>query len=153
MKKNKKEKIAIIEFHKEIDLIQANINRMSDKSFKCKSWLLAIIAAVIAIIPEKVDTFLIATAIALFDVCFWWLDSYYIKLERLYRRKYEWVIEKRKNGVRDLMYDLNPYNENMWINKDDELCINKIMLNSSLSILYGGIFLVYIIVMVTQYIL
>lgn len=47
MKKN----ISTKELHKEIDLIQSCINRMSKNSFSCKSWNLTLIAGVFALTP------------------------------------------------------------------------------------------------------
>lgn len=53
MKKKYVKNISTKELHKEIDLIQSCINRMSKNSFSCKSWNLTLIAGVFALTPEK----------------------------------------------------------------------------------------------------
>lgn len=100
--------------HKEIDLIQACITRMANNSFMCKGWLLSILIAILALLPENINRINICYLIAAVDLCFWWLDSFYLLQERLYRWKYEWVIKNRPYN-RDFLYDLNPYNKDMWI--------------------------------------
>ena len=44
---------AILE--KEIDLIQACINRMAQNSFMVKGWAITLIAVVLALLPESFD--------------------------------------------------------------------------------------------------
>ena len=39
---------------KEIDLIQACINRMAQNSFMIKGWMISLIAVIIALLPEKI---------------------------------------------------------------------------------------------------
>lgn len=52
---------------------------------------------------------------------FWWMDTYYLQLERMYRRKYKWVLENRLKTF-DFAFDLNPENKAMWLEiKMDEI--------------------------------
>jgi hypothetical protein len=44
-------------------------------------------------------------------VSFWYLDAFFLSVERCYRRKYEWIIENRKNGNMESLLDMNPYDE------------------------------------------
>ena len=101
---------------KEIDLIQSCINRMANNSFSVKGWAIAILTAVIALFSEKLDLEILCVIGIISSIIFWSLDSYYLKIERLYRWKYEWVINNRPTS--DLYYfDLNPHNSNMWCKK------------------------------------
>lgn len=50
----------------------------------------------------------------------WYLDSYYLLLERKYRWKYQWIIEQRINSDKekanyDYSFNLNPNEYNMWL--------------------------------------
>ena len=49
MTQDKKQEI----LYKEIDLIQSCINRMAQNSFVVKGWLIALVAVVLALLPEK----------------------------------------------------------------------------------------------------
>ena len=73
MKKN----ISTEELHKEIDLIQSCINRMSKNSFSCKSWNLTLIAGVFALTPEKINNWYICIVIFCIDFVFCLQDSYF----------------------------------------------------------------------------
>lgn len=97
------------EYLKEIDLIQNCINRMSQNSFLIKGWALTIFAAVISFMKGAIlDNMVVTTLVVIIPfVCFWLLDAYYLKLERQYRHLYKWVIEKRKMGDEELLFDLN----------------------------------------------
>lgn len=42
-------------------------------------------------------------------ISFWWLDAYFLRLERMYRQMYAWVLEERlQKGSEKHQYDLNP---------------------------------------------
>lgn len=124
--------------HKEIDLIQACINRMAQNSLSCKSWCLTLIAGAFALVPENINKWYICVVMLCVDLCFWVLDSFYLLQERLYRDKYEWVIQKRLEGNRDFLYDLNPNNENMYL-EDKKRNLMKVMISKSILPIYGGI--------------
>lgn len=54
-KHNKKEKQYTEILHKEIDLIQSCIERMSRNSFSCKGWNLTLQAGIFALFPDDVN--------------------------------------------------------------------------------------------------
>ncbi|MCD7996380.1 MAG: hypothetical protein LUH21_04005 [Clostridiales bacterium] len=132
--------------HKEIDLIQGCINRMSSNSFMCKGWLLSLIIAILALLPENINRKSICFVILLANMCFWWLDTYFLQQEKLFRWKYEWIIKNRIRGNMDFLYDLNPNNQQMWENHNiQEANLFKLMLlNKCITPMYGGIALVSI---------
>lgn len=50
----------------------------------------------------------------------------------------EWVIEKRRQGEDSYLYDLNPYNRNMWLNKNQKNdCYMRFVFTKTLLFLYG----------------
>ncbi|MBO7593690.1 MAG: hypothetical protein J6T12_01870 [Salinivirgaceae bacterium] len=93
--------------HKEIDLIQACINRMANNSFMLKGWLVTIIAAMITLSMNKQNAEVIVTAAALPLLCFWYLDAFYLRTELKYRKLYDWVLKARQKGNTDFMYCLD----------------------------------------------
>jgi hypothetical protein len=129
---------AILE--KEIDLIQSCINRMAQNSFIVKGWTVTLIAVVFALLPEKIDIKLLCGIGFIITICFWYLDSFFLKTERLYQWKYEWVIENRLN-TNLFCYNLNPHNKGMWLLNGDnsekkEPLIIRIMVTKTLLPIY-----------------
>ena len=70
---------------KEIDLIQSCINRMAQNSFVVKGWTITLVAVVLALLPEKVDMQMLSIIGVIATLCFWYLDAFFLKMERLYR--------------------------------------------------------------------
>lgn len=103
---------------KEIDLIQACINRMAQNSFMVKGWLITLYAAIFVVVPLRFD-YRIPSFIAMLTVlCFWYLDGFFLKIETLYRWKYNWVIKNRISTDK-FSFDLNPHFAQMWIANDN----------------------------------
>lgn len=143
MSKKSKNRISIEEIHKEIDLIQSCINRMSQNSFSCKGWNLTLIAGIFALVSENINKWYICIIILCINLCFWWLDSFFVLQEQKYRDKYEWVIRKREEGNNEFLYDLNPYNKNMNL-IDKKRSLLKVAFSITLLPMYGGITLLII---------
>ena len=102
------EEISIEEIHKEIDLIQSCITRMAQNSFMVKGWFASIYAVILALLPEKINLFLLCTALVAVNLIFWYLDGFFLRTEKVYRKIYDWVLEVRPQNNRELMYQLNP---------------------------------------------
>lgn len=82
--------------YKEIDLIQSCISRMAQNSFMVKGWVITLVAACCAVSSLNSSEWKILFIFgALAIILFWYLDAYFLKMERLYRFKYEWVINNR----------------------------------------------------------
>lgn len=103
---------------KEIDLIQGCINRMSQNSFVVKGWLVTLLAVVLALLPETFDMKILCIIGLVVVFSFWYLDGFFLKMENLFRWKYEWLICNRALSNEGI-YDLNPYNSKMWNKNDD----------------------------------
>ena len=134
---NTTESLSIAEIHKEIDLLQSCISRMASNSFLVKGWTMTLLSVLIAMLANKTSLLVIALVVLPITFSFWSLDVFFLKTERLYRLKYEWVIQERKKGNREYLYDLNPYNENMRINSKEETSTIKVMFSRTLLLFYG----------------
>lgn len=102
--------VPIAERHKEIDLIQSCINRMAQNSFQVKGWTVALLAVVLALLPEKVEDtnkFFLGIVMLAISIMFWYMDSFFLTAEKNYRKMYSWVIREREAGNRELLYELN----------------------------------------------
>lgn len=135
------EKISTEELHKEIDLIQNCINRMANNSFLLKGWLVSVIAVIVALSPEELNKFIVVVTVIMVSASFWYLDAFFLRIEKLYRKLYEWVLENRKQGKRDYQYDLNPHRFDMQVEG-----IIKVMFSKTLRWFYGVIFFLILIV-------
>ena len=145
MGKKSKIKITTEELHKEIDLIQNCIERMANNSFSCKGWNLTLVAGTFALVPENISKWYICIIILCIDICFWWLDSFFVLQEQKYRDKYEWVIKERTEGNLNFLYDLNPNNKNMNLTTANERKQYKVAFSKTLFPMYGGIAILIII--------
>ena len=129
---------------KEIDLVQNVIKRMAQNSFYIKGWMISLTAVILALLPESFNTIGLCLVSLVVIVCFWILDSFFLKTEKLYRRKYEWIIEKRLTS-NEYFFDLNPYNKYMWLSTEIEVkketSIWSIMFSKTIAPLYLILFI------------
>ena len=103
--------------HKELDLIQDVIKRMAANSFQVKTWTMGIVTAVLAFKNEEVFSagktpshagIAITLVLLLPILCFWILDGFFLKTEKIYRNLYQWVITNRELA-KDHLYDLQTF--------------------------------------------
>lgn len=70
-----------------LKIIQSVINRLAQNSFQSKSWSVAIVTGILAFSSRSAQA--AACALAFFPAfCFWVLDAYYLRQERLFRALY-----------------------------------------------------------------
>ena len=80
-----------------IEIMQGVISRMGDNSRSCKIWCVTLVAAVLFLSSrsDEPNQILVALAPA---VLFWFLDSYYLSLERAFRGSYSAFVKKVHDG-------------------------------------------------------
>jgi len=89
---------------KHLEMTQGVVNRLAGNSFSIKSWSMAIIgAALIFIARADVANPNVLFALLLPVIGFWYLDSYYLRQERLFRAVYD-VIRAQS----DTDFSMNP---------------------------------------------
>ena len=94
----------------------------------------------LALISKSIDLKLLCGILLVVAACFWYLDAFFLKMERMYRWKYEWVIANRQNND-EFLFDLNPYNKSMWEqdkqgNQREEPLIIRVMFSKTLIPIY-----------------
>ena len=120
---------------KEIDLIQDIIKRMASNSFMIKGWTITLVVATLLLKRSKFQMFIAFIPL----IAFWFLDSYFLWQERLYRKLYDWVIDNRLN-TKELLFSMNA---NRF--KGQVQSKVKIMFSETLGWFYGSIFVVVLI--------
>lgn len=118
--------------HKEIDLIQNCISRMARNSFMLKGWAISLLAVVIALTADRLDPLFLFCSIFVPVLCFWYLDAFFLRAEKMYRKMYEWVLTARKEENLEYQYDLNP---NRFKDKVESQC--RVMFSKTLRVFYG----------------
>ena len=103
---------------KEIDLIQSRIDKIEKTSFIIKGWTVTLITAVLALLPETIDKLIIGLIAGSATLAFWYLDAFYLKVDKSYRLKYNWVVENRMNDSSHC-FELFPYNANTFLDLND----------------------------------
>jgi len=85
-----------------LEMVQGIITRMSTNSFMLKGWTVTLVAGIFILASKDVNlTYFSIAYIPI--VMFWFLDSYYLQLERKYRKLYENIGERH---VPDLTFTL-----------------------------------------------
>jgi len=132
--------VSIEELHKELDLVQSCISRMAQNSFMIKGWAFALAAAFAALTAESLDLYVVCAVGIFILLMFWCLDAFFLKMEKLYQFKYEWVIEERPKGNMEYLYDLNPYQSKMWKAGKKEPSVISVMFSKphTLIMFYGS---------------
>lgn len=134
-KRIKKEESTYPVLFKEIDLIQSCINRMASNSFEIKKWTVGIVAILAGLLKQGGDTKDIRACLLflMVIVMFWGLDAFFLKTEKLYRKKYAWVIQNRLKENADHLFDLNPYEEQMMLDSNTNMpCLFGVMFSKTL---------------------
>ncbi|MCI8672976.1 MAG: hypothetical protein HFI89_05750 [Lachnospiraceae bacterium] len=97
---------------KYLEMIQEIIKRMASNSFLLKGWSVTFASAIIVLLDQTMKQeyfiFLYIPVIA-----FWFLDSYYLQLERKYKALYD--IARKENNEIDFCLNI----ENIIYNSND----------------------------------
>jgi len=116
---------------KEIEIIQDIIKRMEFNSFMVKGWTVTLVAVTLLLRGTKHQVLIAFIPL----LVFWFLDAYFLWLERLYRRLYNWVVENR------LQTDEYLFDMSIDRFKYDEQSKLRIMFSITLGWFYGSIFI------------
>lgn len=73
---------------KHLELIQSVISRMANNSFLLKGWSVTIVAGLFAVGTNDGDFLMVILAVLPISA-FWYLDAFYLRQERLFRRVYD----------------------------------------------------------------
>lgn len=83
---------------KHLEMIQEVIKRMSSNSFTLKGLAVTLISGIFVLAAKDTEKMFLLIAY-LPIVMFWWLDSYYLRQEKLYRALFDTVRELPENKI------------------------------------------------------
>lgn len=89
---------------KYLEMIQSVISRMGANSFKIKGWAITVIGALYAFWVSQNNFSILFLVLAVIFV-FWFLDAYYLSLEREFRILYDKVVQKSEEDEIDFKMD------------------------------------------------
>lgn len=133
---------------KHLEFIQAVITRMNQNSFQIKTWMITIVSALLALSAGSDNKLYVG--IAIFSVIiFWFLDSYYLQMERKSRGIYNDVAEispdDQRKEIKDFDVPIKLYNGGKygyW----------SAFLSKTIFLLYGMIIVALVIVIVISWV-
>lgn len=101
--------------HAYINNLQAVINRMAANSASVKTWCITLVSAVIVFASDKNHPDAVWIATIPLVLCFF-LDSYYLGLERVFRKVYDDFVAKLSGGMAESkdLFILKPTNYSFW---------------------------------------
>lgn len=115
---------------KHLEMIQSIIQRMANNSFLLKGWTITLIVAIFALSDNDMNQNYFGL-VYIPVLAFWFLDSYYLQLERKYKQLYNDVRQKQ-----DIDFDLNIENINAQTRKKQDLLYLKCLFSACESIFY-----------------
>jgi hypothetical protein len=122
---------------KHLDYIEATIIRMEQNSIACKKWAVSLFVALLIVDAFRFSKNMLISASSLARIVmivFWYLDSHYLRLQRLFRRLYDDV---RINDYEEDPYSMD-YNDFL---KDVQMTI-RIMFSLS-ECMYWAMFILF----------
>ncbi|MBL6987465.1 MAG: hypothetical protein ISR72_10610 [Methylobacter sp.] len=122
---------------KHLELIQSVINRMAGNSFLLKGWSVTLVSALFALAAKDSNSLFLF--VAYFPcICFWVLDAYFLRQERLYRKLYSNVCDKDENEI-DFSMDASVFSTSVqsW---------GGTAFSNTLSLFYGTVFFTVLVV-------
>ena len=120
---------------KEIEIIQDIIKRLDSHQFMLKGW--AITLVVVTLLLKGNEYQVLIAFIPL--LVFWFLDAHFLRIERMYRKMYEWVISNRLK-TNEHMLDMDAYRF-----EEEVESTPQIMVSITLRWFYGSIAVLIII--------
>lgn len=121
---------------KETELVQGIISRMANNSFLIKGWSVTLVVASLLFKGVFYHHF-----VALIPwLIFWCYDAYFLRLEKLYRKSYDWLINNRLDNDRFLL-DMAKDSLEERFGKEVP-CLSQIAFSKTLVIFYGILFII-----------
>jgi hypothetical protein len=123
---------------KESEITQNIINRMGTNSFLIKGWAITLIVASLLLGGASYYPY-----VAFLPwLMFWYLDAYFLRVEKLYRKLYSWLIKNRETN-QEYLLDMDKSNLEKRFGKETPSLL-RVMFSLTLIIFYGLLLVVII---------
>ena len=110
-----------------------------------KGWTISLIAVVLALAEKASNPAMLSLILLIPILSFWYLDAFFLRTERMYRKMYEWVLEKRKSDDTTFLYDLNPHRFDSEVDST-----RKVMWSVTLRSFYGIPTLIMVVIIIVR---
>ena len=112
---------------KHLEMIEGVIERMGNNSFQLKGWAVTLVSLVGALASQGTDKrFFLLVFIPLF--AFWFLDAFYLQMERKYKILYKNVSEKTEGTID---FDMDTKNIVCTGNDAESICFCKCLFSKT----------------------
>jgi hypothetical protein len=128
---------------KHLEFLQLVITRMNVNSFLLKGWTVTIISALF-VFAASVNNIKYFTIPLVSIIIFWFLDGYYLSLERQYRELYNVVRKKDENQID---FDLNARSYNKGKNSFLPCTFSKTLLTFYGVLLFITLIIIFILIL------
>jgi hypothetical protein len=123
---------------KEVEITQDVINRMGTNSFLIKGWVIILVVASLLIGGTSYYHY-----VAFLPwLMFWYLDAYFLRLEKLYRTLYDWQIKNRETN-KEFLLDMERSSLEKRFGKETP-SLTRVMFSVTLLVFYGLLLVVII---------
>lgn len=123
---------------KEAEIVQDIISRMANNSFFIKGWSVTLVVASLLFKGVAYHHF-----VAFLPwLIFWSLDAYFLRMERLYRKLYDWLINNRLKNDKFLLDTNKDRLEERFGKKVP--CVSQIMISKTLIAFYGVLLIIIV---------
>jgi hypothetical protein len=123
---------------KEVEIVQDVVSRMASNSFLIKGWAATLVVA--SLLIEGASYHHYVAFLPWF--IFWYYDAYFLRMERLYRKLYGWLVENRPNND-EFLLDMDKASLEKRFGKEVP-CILQVMFSKTLVAFYGLLLLIII---------
>lgn len=83
---------------KHLEMIQAIVSRIANNSFLIKGWCITLVSAIFALTLQSAKLeFVIVSYLPI--IMFWFLDAYFLRQERLFRKLYDKIRVAPENSI------------------------------------------------------
>jgi hypothetical protein len=131
-------------FLKECELTQDIISRMASNSFLIKGWAVTLVVASLLVSGASYHHY-----VAFLPwIIFWIYDAYFLRMEKLYRKLYGWLIKNRVSKNNEFLLDMSKDSLENRFGKEVP-CTAQVMFSKTLIAFYG---LLLIIILVSIYV-
>ncbi|MFE2106558.1 hypothetical protein ACFXAF_11920 [Kitasatospora sp. NPDC059463] len=121
---------------KHLEFIQAVVTRLGNNSFLLKGWAMTLTAAILALSAGRLSWQIALSGIVPL-LGFWFLDSYFLRQERLFRALYE-DARTPKSTVEMLSMNIGPYLA--------RVTLAKAAFSQTLVLFYGALLIAHFVV-------
>lgn len=115
---------------KHLEFIQTIITRMANNSFMIKGWTITILTAIFLLANKDTNSSFVFVAL-IPTIFFFFLDAYYLQIERKYRKLYDLVISD--NSVKSMSLKVFPSS------REDKTTYKQTLFSKTIITFYVGL--------------